>query len=86
MALIAVRSWASARRRCCGPCAWLWFESFGITARSRVNLGESGRGWQVFKGAASPGHRQVEFINFLGFLDRRYPRREIHPICDNCGT
>jgi len=31
-------------------------------------------------------HRHVGFIAFLNSLARRYPRREIHLICDNYGT
>ena len=31
-------------------------------------------------------HRHQEFIAFLNSLTRRYPRREIHLICDNYGT
>ncbi len=31
-------------------------------------------------------HRHQEFIEFLNSLARRYPRREIHLICDNYGT
>jgi transposase len=31
-------------------------------------------------------HRHQEFIEFLNSLARRYPRRELHLICDNYGT
>jgi transposase len=31
-------------------------------------------------------HTHEEFIAFLNSLDKRYPRREIHLICDNYGT
>jgi len=31
-------------------------------------------------------HRHQEFIAFLKSLARRYPRRELHLICDNYGT
>jgi transposase len=31
-------------------------------------------------------HRHVEFIAFLNSLARRYPKRDIHLICDNYGT
>lgn len=31
-------------------------------------------------------HTHQEFLAFLKILDRRYPRREIHLICDNYGT
>jgi transposase len=31
-------------------------------------------------------HRHQEFIAFLNSLARRYPRRELHLICDNYGT
>ena len=31
-------------------------------------------------------HRHIEFIAFLKSLARRYPRRELHLICDNYGT
>jgi hypothetical protein len=30
--------------------------------------------------------RHAEFIAFLNSLVRRYSGRELHPICDNCGT
>jgi len=32
------------------------------------------------------GHRHQEFIEFLNSLAGRYPRRELHLICDNYGT
>jgi len=31
-------------------------------------------------------HRHLEFVAFLNSLARRYPKREIHLICDNYGT
>ncbi len=31
-------------------------------------------------------HRHLEFVSFLNSLARRYPKREIHLICDNYGT
>jgi DDE superfamily endonuclease len=31
-------------------------------------------------------HRHQEFLEFLNSLARRYPRREMHLICDNYGT
>ena len=31
-------------------------------------------------------HTHVEFLEFLDTIERRYPRREIHLICDNYGT
>ena len=31
-------------------------------------------------------HRQVEFIVFLESLAKRYPKLELHLICDNYGT
>jgi transposase len=37
-------------------------------------------------GRCFPKHTHVEFIDFLGSIDRRYRRREIHLICDNYGT
>jgi transposase len=32
------------------------------------------------------GHTHVEFITFLESLARRYPKLELHLICDNYGT
>jgi transposase len=37
-------------------------------------------------GRCFPKHTHVEFIDFLNSLERVYPRREIHLICDNYGT
>lgn len=31
-------------------------------------------------------HTHQEFVSFLGSIAKRYPRREIHLICDNYGT
>ena len=33
-----------------------------------------------------PSHTHVEFIGFLDSIAKRYPRREMHLICDNYGT
>ena len=37
-------------------------------------------------GRCFPRHTHVEFISFLEAINRKYPRREIHMICDNYGT
>ncbi len=37
-------------------------------------------------GRCFPRHTHVEFIAFLKSIARRYPRRQIHLICDNYGT
>jgi transposase len=40
----------------------------------------SGRCW------ADPHHTHTEFVDFLEAINRKYPRREVHLICDNYGT
>ena len=37
-------------------------------------------------GRCFPRHTHVEFLAFLKSLARRYPKRELHLICDNYGT
>lgn len=37
-------------------------------------------------GRCYPRHTHAEFLHFLGSIKRRYPRREVHLICDNYGT
>ncbi len=37
-------------------------------------------------GRCFPRHTHAEFIDFLKLLARRYPKRELHLICDNYGT
>lgn len=37
-------------------------------------------------GRCFPRHTHVEFIAFLASLARRFPKRELHLICDNYGT
>ncbi len=37
-------------------------------------------------GQCFPRHTHVEFLAFLTSIARKYPRREIHLICDNYGT
>jgi transposase len=37
-------------------------------------------------GRCFPRHTHVEFIQFLDLVARRFPRREVHLICDNYGT
>jgi len=37
-------------------------------------------------GRCFPRHTHVEFLDFLASLDRQYPRRQLHLICDNYGT
>jgi len=37
-------------------------------------------------GRCFPKHADVEFIDFLRSIEKRYRRRETHLICDNYGT
>lgn len=37
-------------------------------------------------GRCFPKHTHVEFVDFLDSIAKKYPRREIHLICDNYGT
>src|SRR6516165_3900679 len=37
-------------------------------------------------GRCFPRHTHVEFLTFLKSLARRYPKRDLHLICDNYGT
>lgn len=37
-------------------------------------------------GHCFPQHTHAEFISFLNSIKRKYPRRDIHLICDNYGT
>src|SRR5215471_3447942 len=58
------------------------YERNGTTSLFAALDVASGKG----QGGCFSGHTHVEFLAFLDSIAKRFPRREIHLICDNCGT